>query len=105
MLAYHVAGVDVGLGSAIVVQSLIVFVVILPTSPASLGIREGVITLASGIVGVGLHVGLVAAAIDRAVLLCWTMLIGVPCTWWVMRRLGPREPANGQPAPWSAVEN
>ncbi len=86
-LVFHVCGVEIDLFGALVVQSLVNFSTFAVPTPGSLGTREGAIAVAAEWLGAGFDAGLVAAALDRAVLLLWTLVLGLPSAVWLTHQI------------------
>ena len=52
-------------------------------TPGSLGIREIVLGAGAAVLGVPLKVGILAAMIDRAIIISYVFVIGGSCTLWL----------------------
>lgn len=65
-VSFRVIDISVDLLSILIVQSLVVFSMVLSVTPGNLGIKEGIIGLLATMIGVSLDNAIMAAAIDRA---------------------------------------
>lgn len=82
-IIYNCLGYSLGL-SAYVILGVIGFVVLfISLTPGSLGIRELVLGFGAMALGAPLEIGLFVAAIDRAVTLVYSILVGGGCVFWI----------------------
>jgi uncharacterized membrane protein YbhN (UPF0104 family) len=67
----------------------------LTIAPGDLGLREAVIGLLSMAIGYQFNIGVFATALDSAITLGCAALLGLPSTFWVLRKLHrPKENSN-----------
>jgi len=63
--------------------SLSFVILFISLTPGSLGIRELVLGFGAVVVGMPLEVGVLAAIIDRAVIIIYVFILGGICTGWL----------------------
>lgn len=94
-IIFRACGVDFDPGSALILQSLTVCVPLAVFTPGGLGVREGLLALASGWLGFGMDAGLLVAGIDRAAVLLSALVLGMPSVVWMARQMvAPVSPGN-----------
>jgi uncharacterized membrane protein YbhN (UPF0104 family) len=75
-VAFHILGVDAPIGVYLVVAPVTALVTVLAPTPGSLGIREGAVAVVVKLLGYSIPTGLLAATIDRAVMLVVACVLG-----------------------------
>jgi len=95
-LAFHVCGVRIDPASVLLVQSLVAFGTLVLVTPGGLAVREGAIATGAEWLGLGFDAGLTAAAIDRAALVLWTTVFGLPSVFWLTQQLARTDTTIGR---------
>ena len=95
-LAFHVCGVRIDPASVLLVQSLVAFGTLVLVTPGGLAVREGAIATGAEWLGLGFDAGLTAAAIDRAALVLWTTVFGLPSVFWLTQQLARTDTTTGR---------
>jgi len=85
-IIYHSMGRDVHPGGYLVLGALGFVVLFVGLTPGSLGIRELALGLGATVVGMPLEVGVLAAMIDRAIIISYIFIAGSICTIWLWRK-------------------
>jgi uncharacterized membrane protein YbhN (UPF0104 family) len=75
-IAFRVLGVHAPIGVYLVVAPVTALVAVLAPTPGSLGIREGSVAVVVALLGYSIPTGLLAATIDRAVMLVVACVLG-----------------------------
>jgi uncharacterized membrane protein YbhN (UPF0104 family) len=75
-VAFRILGVDAPIGVYLVVAPVTALVTVLAPTPGSLGIREGAVAVVVALLGYSIPTGLLAATIDRAVMLVVACALG-----------------------------
>ena len=75
-VAFHILGVDAPIGVYLVVAPVTALVTVLAPTPGSLGIREGAVAIVVKLLGYSIPTGLLAATIDRVVMLVVACVLG-----------------------------
>jgi uncharacterized membrane protein YbhN (UPF0104 family) len=75
-VAFHILGIDAPIGVYLVVAPVTALVTVLAPTPGSLGIREGAVAIVVKLLGYSIPTGLLAATIDRAVMLVVACVLG-----------------------------
>ena len=83
---YHSMGVDVHPAGFLILGCLAGPLMFLSITPGSLGIRELVLGASAVTLGVTPEVGILAAMIERAIVLGFTVVVGGACAAWLWRR-------------------
>jgi len=98
--SFAALGVDASLGDAVVVTSLSVLFSRLSIIPGGIGFREAGSALGSALTGLPADAGFAASVVDRAVMLLWLLVLGVPATLAMLRLtgVGLSDALQGQPA-------
>ncbi len=65
--AFLAINVDVGFLNVYIMHSILVYSIVISLTPGNIGIKEGIIVLMAGVMGISLSDAILAAAIDRAV--------------------------------------
>jgi len=74
--SFQALGISIGLLEILIVQSISVFSMILPITPGSLGVREGIIGLVCMMLHVNIEDAILAAALDRVAGIVTTFSLG-----------------------------
>jgi len=75
--AFKAIGIETNLITIFIVQSLVVFSMILSLTPGNLGIREGIIGLLAAMLDIPLKKAILGAFVDRAVMMCIVIFLGL----------------------------
>ena len=75
-VAFHILGIDAPIGVYLVVAPVTALVTVLAPTPGSLGIREGAVAIVVKLLGYSIPTGLLAATIDRVVMLVVACVLG-----------------------------
>ncbi len=86
--AFQALGVDASFGSVLTVTALGILFTRLSIIPGGVGFRETGMALGSSITGLPAEMGFAASVVDRAVMLFWLLLIGVPASVYLLRITG-----------------
>jgi len=92
---YHSMGVEVHPAGFLILGSLAGAILFLSITPGSLGIRELVLGASAMTLGVAPEVGVLAAMIERAIVLGFTVVVGGSCAGWLWHKY----PADFHPPP------
>lgn len=84
--AFDALGAGIGIADSLVVAAIGVVTQRIAILPGGLGTREGGVAGGAAMVGLSSTVGLAAAVVDRAVLLVWLLLLGLPVTLFMLRK-------------------
>jgi uncharacterized membrane protein YbhN (UPF0104 family) len=98
-VAFRVLGVDAPIGVYLVVAPVTALVTVLAPTPGSLGIREGSVAVVVALLGYSIPTGLLAATIDRAVMLMVAVVLGTIGYVVTGRRVRAARRAAAPPAP------
>lgn len=86
--SFKALGYDASFGSVLTVTGLGILFTRLSIIPGGVGLRETGAAFGSAITGLPADVGFAASVIDRAVMLFWLLLIGVPASVYLLRKAG-----------------
>lgn len=86
--SFAALGVEASLGDAVVVTSLSILFSRLSIIPGGIGFREAGSALGSALTGLPADAGFAASVVDRAVMLLWLLVLGVPATLYMLRLTG-----------------
>lgn len=75
--AFKAIGIETNLVNILIVQSLVVFSMVLSLTPGNLGIREGLIGLLAGMLDIPLKEAVLGALVDRAAMMCIVIFLGL----------------------------
>lgn len=75
--AFKAIGVETNLLNILIVQSLVVFSMVLSLTPGNLGVREGIIGLLASMLGIPLKEAVLGAIVDRVVMMCVVIFLGL----------------------------
>jgi len=75
--AFKAIGIETNLVNILIVQSLVVFSMVLSLTPGNLGIREGIIGLLAAMLDIPLKEAVLGAFVDRAVMMCMVIFLGL----------------------------
>ncbi|MCF7889456.1 MAG: flippase-like domain-containing protein, partial [Victivallales bacterium] len=75
--AFKAVGIETNLVNILIVQSLVVFSMVLSLTPGNLGIREGIIGLLAAMLDIPLKEAVLGALVDRAVMMCIVIFLGL----------------------------
>jgi uncharacterized protein (TIRG00374 family) len=75
--AFKAIGVETNLVNILIVQSLVVFSMVLSITPGNLGVREGIIGLLASMLDIPLKQAVLGALVDRAVMMCIVIFLGL----------------------------
>ena len=85
-IIYNSMGKNIHAGGYLILGALGFVVLFISLTPGSLGIRELVLGFGAVVLGVPLEVGILAAMIDRAIILSYAFVAGGVCTLWLWRK-------------------
>jgi len=85
-IIYSSMGKDIHLGGYLILGALGFVVLFVALTPGSLGIRELVLGFGAVVLGVPLEVGILAAMIDRAIIISYAFVAGGVCSVWLWRK-------------------
>ena len=88
MWSFNSLGVDASYASVLTMSALGIVFTRLSVIPGGMGFREAGSALGSAITGLAANVGMAAAVVDRAVMLIWLLVVGVPTTAWMLKVTG-----------------
>lgn len=83
-------GIDPSFAAVLTATGLGIFFSRLSVIPGGVGFREAGAAFGSAITGLKASAGMAASVIDRAVVLLWLLVIGLPVTFWMLRLTGVR---------------
>jgi len=86
--AFQAIGVNASYGSVLTVTALGILFTRLSIIPGGVGLREAGAALGSTITGIPGDLGFAASVIDRAVMLFWLLIIGVPGAVYLLKTTG-----------------
>lgn len=86
--SFQALGVHASFAAVLTMSGLGIFVGRLSVIPGGVGFREAGAAFGSSITGVKAATGMAASVIDRAVMLLWLLVIGLPVTLWMLRLTG-----------------
>ena len=85
-IIYNSMGKSIHPGGCLILGALGFVVLFVALTPGSLGIRELVLGFGAVVLGIPLEVGLLAAMIDRAIIISYAFVAGGICTIWLWRK-------------------
>jgi uncharacterized membrane protein YbhN (UPF0104 family) len=85
-IIYNSMGKSIHVGGYLILGALDFVVLFIALTPGSLGIRELVLGFGAVVLGIPLEVGILAAMIDRAIIISYVFVVGGICTIWLWRR-------------------
>ncbi len=85
-IIYNSMGKNINLGGYLILGALGYVVLFIALTPGSLGIRELVLGFGAVVLGMPLEVGLLAAMIDRAIIITYVFVVGGICTVWLWHK-------------------
>ncbi|MDD5326265.1 MAG: lysylphosphatidylglycerol synthase transmembrane domain-containing protein [Phycisphaerae bacterium] len=85
-IIYRCIGSDIHLTGCFILGAVGFVVLFVSITPGALGIRELVLASGAVVLGVPLEVGILAAMIDRAVILSYVFVVGGVCTLWLWHK-------------------
>jgi uncharacterized membrane protein YbhN (UPF0104 family) len=88
---YRGLGIGLTAPEALVLAALGNAAMMVAVTPAALGVRELVLGGGAVALGLSMEVGLLVALIERAVVLAWALVVGLPATVVVFGRLRRRD--------------
>jgi uncharacterized membrane protein YbhN (UPF0104 family) len=83
LFVYRAIGITITPAESLLLGALGFVIAFLSLTPGSLGIRELVLTAGASILGIPTEIGVLAAMIDRAIMLSHTFIVGSACTLWI----------------------
>lgn len=86
--SFESLGVEASYASVLTVTALGILFTRLSVIPGGIGLREAGAAFGSSITGLPAGVGFAASVVDRAVMLLWLLVIGVPATFYMLRITG-----------------
>ncbi len=85
-IIYNSMGKNIHLGGYLILGALGFVVMFISLTPGSLGIRELVLGFGAVVLGIPLEVGILAAMIDRAIIITYVFVVGGVCTVWLWHK-------------------
>jgi uncharacterized membrane protein YbhN (UPF0104 family) len=85
-IIYNSMGKSIHVGGYLILGGLGFVVLFIALTPGSLGIRELVLGFGAVVLGVPLEVGILAAMIDRAIIISYAFVAGGVCTVWLRHK-------------------
>lgn len=85
-IIYNSMGKDIHFGGYLILGALGFVVLFIALTPGSLGVRELVLGFGAVVLGVPLEVGILAAMIDRAIIISYAFVAGGVCSVWLWRK-------------------
>ena len=85
-IIYSSMGKNINLGGYLILGALAYVVLFIAITPGSLGIRELVLGFGAVVLGIPLEVGILAAMIDRAIIITYVFVVGGICTVWLWHK-------------------
>ena len=85
-IIYNSMGKSIHMGGYLILGALGFVVLFIALTPGSLGIRELVLGFGAVVLGIPLEVGILAAMIDRAIIISYVFVAGGICTIWLWRK-------------------
>jgi uncharacterized membrane protein YbhN (UPF0104 family) len=85
-IIYNSMGKSIHVGGYLILGALDFVVLFIALTPGSLGIRELVLGFGAVVLGLPLEVGILAAMIDRAIIISYAFVAGGVCTVWLWRK-------------------
>jgi uncharacterized protein (TIRG00374 family) len=89
LVSCRAVGMDVSAPQALAMRSLGVFAILLPLTPAGLGIREGMVSYAGHLLGLPVQTLVLAALIARAAAILVSFALGLPFSYVLLGRAIP----------------
>lgn len=86
--SFQAIGIHANFGSVLTMSALGILFTRLSVIPGGVGFREAGAAFGAAIAGLSAEAGFAASVIDRAVMLVWLLVIGVPATAWFLRMTG-----------------
>lgn len=86
--SFQAIGIHANFGSVLTMSALGILFTRLSVIPGGVGFREAGAAFGAAIAGLSAEAGFAASVIDRAVMLVWLLLVGVPATVWFLRKTG-----------------
>lgn len=87
-LAGQILGIGVNFVQAIIIAAMAMVTLLVNITPGAIGIREAIAGFSATLVGTSLTDGVLIASLERAVILFWVLLIGIPYSIYFARHLG-----------------
>ncbi len=88
MWSLEALSIDAGFDSALVITGLSIAAARLSIIPGGIGFKEAGAAAGAAYAGFSATIGLASSIIDRAVMLIWLLVFGVPASVWMLRRGG-----------------
>jgi len=85
-IIYESMGKSIHFGGCLILGALGFVVLFIGLTPGSLGIRELVLGFGAVVLGIPFEVGILAAIIDRAIIISYAFVAGGICTVWLWRK-------------------
>ncbi len=85
-IIYHGMGRDIHPAGFLILGALGFVVLFMGVTPGSLGIRELVLGCGAVVLGLPLEVGILAAMIDRAIIISYVFVVGGACAMWLWHK-------------------
>ncbi|MBA7618951.1 hypothetical protein ES703_26283 [subsurface metagenome] len=85
-IIYNSMGKNIHVGGYLILGALGFVVLFIGLTPGALGVRELVLGFGAVVLGIPLEVGILAAMIDRAIIISYTFVTGGVCTVWLWRK-------------------
>jgi len=85
-IIYNSMGKSIHVGGYLILGALGFVVLFIGLTPGSLGIRELALGFGAVVLGIPLEVGILAAMIDRAIIISYAFVAGGICTIWLWRK-------------------
>ena len=85
-IIYSSMGKNIHIAGYLILGALSFVVLFIGLTPGSLGIRELVLGFGATVVGIPLEVGVLAAMIDRAIIISYVFIAGSICTVWLWHK-------------------
>ena len=85
-IIYNSMGKSIHPGGCLILGALGFVVLFVALTPGSLGIRELVLGFGAVVLGMPLEVGLLAAMIDRAIIISYAFVVGGVCSVWIWHK-------------------
>lgn len=88
MWAFEALSVDASFGASVVVTAIGIVAARLSIIPGGLGFKEAGAALGSALTGIQPSLGFAASVVERAVMLVWLLVLGIPATLYLQRITG-----------------
>lgn len=88
--AFKAIGIDTNLITILIVQSLVMFSMVISLTPGNLGIREGIIGVLASMLDIPLQEAILGALVDRAVMMSIVIILGMIFTTVLTREIDKR---------------